>query len=114
MQLFTENCAGCHQVVAQGGVVTGAVAPDLKDATPTQVAEAVRIGPYLMPRFSERQIDARGLDSIVRYVEYAKHPADRGGWAIGHLGPFPEGMVTWLIAAVALVAVALVIGKKLE
>jgi ubiquinol-cytochrome c reductase cytochrome c subunit len=113
MQLFTQNCAGCHQMVGQGGVVTGAVAPDLKDATPTQIAEAVRIGPYLMPRFSPRQISARELDSIVRYVQYVKHPADRGGWAIGHLGPFPEGMITWLVAAVVLVGVATVIGKRL-
>jgi ubiquinol-cytochrome c reductase cytochrome c subunit len=113
MQLFTQSCAGCHQIVGQGGVVTGAVAPDLKDATPTQIAEAVRIGPYLMPRFSPRQIGPRELDSIVRYVQYAKHPSDRGGWAIGHLGPFPEGMITWLVAMAALVGVAILIGKRL-
>ena len=112
MQLFTQNCAGCHQVAAQGGVVTGSVAPDLKDATPTQIAEAVRIGPYLMPSFSERQLGPRELDSIVRYVEYVKHPDDRGGWAIGHLGPFPEGMVTWLVAMAALVGVAMLIGVR--
>jgi ubiquinol-cytochrome c reductase cytochrome c subunit len=114
LRLFTEHCAGCHQVVAEGGVVTGAVAPALENATPAQVAEAVRIGPYLMPRFSERQIGGAGLDSIVRYVQYAKHPDDRGGWAIGHLGPVTEGLVTWLIAAVALVVVALTIGKRLR
>ena len=33
--LFTEHCAGCHQVVAQGGYVTGAVPPPLEDATAT-------------------------------------------------------------------------------
>jgi ubiquinol-cytochrome c reductase cytochrome c subunit len=113
-QLFTEHCAGCHQVVAEGGYVTGAVAPPLEDATSTQVAEAVRIGPYLMPRFSAKQISDRQLDSIVRYVQYAKHPDDRGGWAIGHLGPVPEGLVTWLIAAVVLVAVCVLIGERLR
>jgi ubiquinol-cytochrome c reductase cytochrome c subunit len=114
MELFTQNCAGCHQVAAQGGVVTGAVAPDLKDATPTQIAQAVRIGPYLMPSFSAKQLGPRELDSIVRYVEYVKHPADPGGWAIGHLGPFPEGILTWFVAAVALVAVTMLIGVKLR
>jgi quinol---cytochrome-c reductase cytochrome c subunit len=113
-ELFTDHCAGCHQVVAEGGYVTGAVAPPLEDATATQIAEAVRIGPYLMPHFSTKEISARQLDSIVRYVQYAKHPDDRGGWALGHLGPVPEGLVTWLIAAAALVAVCVVIGERLR
>ncbi len=26
-----------------------------------------------------------------------------GGWALGHLGPVPEGLVTWLLAAAACV-----------
>jgi ubiquinol-cytochrome c reductase cytochrome c subunit len=49
----------------------------------------------------------------VRYVEYAKNPDDRGGWAIGHIGPVPEGLVTWFLAATALVGVCLVLGKRL-
>jgi ubiquinol-cytochrome c reductase cytochrome c subunit len=113
-QLFTEHCAGCHQVAAAGGVVTGARVPPLDRATPTQVAEAVRIGPYVMPAFSTSDISDAQLDSIVRYVEYAKHPDDAGGWGIGHLGPFPEGMVTWLIAALLLVAACVVIGERLR
>lgn len=114
MQLFTNNCAGCHQIAAEGGYVTGAVPPPLEDATSTQIAEAVRIGPFVMPRFSQRQISDRELDSIVRYVQYVKHPDDRGGWAIGHIGPVPEGLVTWFIAMVALVAVCLVVGTRLR
>jgi ubiquinol-cytochrome c reductase cytochrome c subunit len=112
--LFTEHCAGCHQVVAEGGYLTGAIPPPLDAATPTQVAEAVRIGPYVMPRFSRRAITDRQLDSIVRYVEYTKNPDDRGGWALGHVGPIPEGIVTWLIAAAVLVAVCMVIGRRLR
>jgi quinol---cytochrome-c reductase cytochrome c subunit len=112
LKLFTDHCAGCHQIVAQGGYLTGGVAPPLDRATPTQVAEAIRIGPYLMPRFSPRQITPAQVDSIVRYVEYAKSPDDRGGWAIGHIGPVPEGLVTWFLAATALVAVCLVIGRR--
>jgi ubiquinol-cytochrome c reductase cytochrome c subunit len=114
MHLFTDHCAGCHQVVAEGGYVTGAVPPPLEDATATQVAEAVRIGPYVMPRFSRRAISDRQLDSLIAYVEYTKHPDDRGGWALGHLGPVPEGIVTWLLAAAVLVAVCMVIGSRLK
>jgi ubiquinol-cytochrome c reductase cytochrome c subunit len=112
MRLFTDHCAGCHQVAAAGGYLTGARAPKLDQATPTQVAEAVRVGPYLMPRFSQRQISDRQLDSIIRYVEYAKHPDDRGGWSLGHVGPVPEGLVTWWIAMVALVGCCVLFGKR--
>ena len=112
LQLFTSHCAGCHQVVAEGGYVKGAVVPELSQATATQIAEAVRTGPYLMPRFSTKAISDRQLDSIISYVRYAKHPQDPGGWSLGHVGPVPEGLVTWLIAGVVLVALCAVIGER--
>jgi ubiquinol-cytochrome c reductase cytochrome c subunit len=113
-RLFTQNCAGCHQAVAEGGYVVDARVPPLKEATATQVAEAVRVGPYVMPSFSQRQLSDRQLDSIVRYVEWAKHPDDRGGWGIGHIGPVPEGIVAWWIGAAALVALCLLLGRRLR
>jgi ubiquinol-cytochrome c reductase cytochrome c subunit len=112
LQLFTEHCAGCHQVVAEGGYVTGARVPPLKNATPVQIAEAVRIGPYLMPSFPRSQISDRQLDSIIAYVEQAKHPDDAGGWGIGHIGPVPEGMVAWLLAGTALVAACILVARR--
>jgi ubiquinol-cytochrome c reductase cytochrome c subunit len=114
LQLFTQHCAGCHQVVAQGGYVTGAVAPPLGQATPRQIAEAVRIGPWVMPAFSKKTITDKQLDSLVAYVQYAKNPDDRGGWAIGRIGPVPEGIVAWFIAGAVLVATCMVIGKRLR
>ena len=112
--VFTEHCAGCHQIAGEGGIVTGARVPALKQATATQIAEAVRVGPYVMPRSSEREISARELDSLVRYVLYAKDPDDRGGWGLEHLGPIPEGIVAWLLAGGVLLAVARVVGEGLK
>jgi ubiquinol-cytochrome c reductase cytochrome c subunit len=114
LSLFTEHCAGCHQVVAQGGYVTNAVAPPLRQASPVQIAEAVRIGPYLMPRFPVSQITDAQLDSIIAYVQWTKHSDNPGGWSLGRIGPVPEGLVTWLIAAVALVGCCLVIGRRFQ
>jgi ubiquinol-cytochrome c reductase cytochrome c subunit len=113
-ELFTEHCAGCHQVVARGGVVTGGRVPPLQQATATQVAEAVRIGPYVMPRFSRKEISDRELNDIVRYVLWTRSPSDPGGWGLRNLGPFPEGIVTWLIAMVVLVATCVVIGERIK
>jgi ubiquinol-cytochrome c reductase cytochrome c subunit len=111
-RLFTSSCAGCHQIVGAGGMVTRAAVPDLKQATPRDVAEAVRIGPYLMPPFSERQLDRRDLDSLARYVQWTHEPEDRGGWGIGHLGPIPEGMVAWLLGLAALILTIRLIGER--
>jgi ubiquinol-cytochrome c reductase cytochrome c subunit len=93
--LFTEHCAGCHQVVAQGGYVTGAVPPPLVEGgvTATQVAE---------------------LNSIIRYVLWAKSPHHPGGWGINFLGPVPEGLVTWFIALPVLLGFCIVLGRRLK
>jgi quinol---cytochrome-c reductase cytochrome c subunit len=112
LRLFTEHCAGCHQVVAEGGYVTGARVPRIKADTATQIAEAVRIGPYLMPRFSKKAISDRQLNSIIAYVQASKHPVDRGGWGIGHIGPVREGLLTWFVAALALVGLCMLIGER--
>jgi quinol---cytochrome-c reductase cytochrome c subunit len=110
-ELFTDHCSGCHQVVAEGGVLPGAKAPPLDKATPTQVAEAVRIGPYVMPKFPQSAISDAQLNAIIAYVQYAKDPDDAGGWGISHLGPFPEGMITWLLAIPLLLVCCRAIGR---
>jgi ubiquinol-cytochrome c reductase cytochrome c subunit len=114
LHAFTDHCAGCHQIVAEGGYVTGALPPALENATDVQIAEAVRIGPYVMPTFSKAQISDRTLNSIIAYVDYAKHPDDPGGWALGHLGPVPEGLVTWFVAAALALVFCVVIGRRLR
>ena len=94
---FTLNCAGCHQIVARGGITVNAQVPDLQHATPQEIAEAVRMGPYLMPHFDAKQIDQHQLDSIARYILWTHHPPNSGGWGIYNIGPIPEGMVAWFI-----------------
>jgi ubiquinol-cytochrome c reductase cytochrome c subunit len=111
---FTTHCAGCHQELARGGFVTGALVPPLQSATATEIAEAVRIGPYLMPRFSTSQITDAQLNSIIKYVLWTRHPSNRGGWGIGNLGPIPEGLVTWWIAAPLLLLACMSVGRRMR
>ena len=113
-QLFADDCAGCHQIAAEGGYVTGARVPPLDDVNAVEVAEAVRAGPYVMPKFSRRAISDSQLNSIIRYVEYTQHPQDPGGWSIGRIGPVPEGLVAWLVGMVALVGACLLLGRRAE
>ena len=111
---FTLDCAGCHQIVARGGITVNAQVPDLELATPQEIAEAVRMGPYLMPHFDAKQIDQHALDSIVRYVVWTRHPVNAGGWGIYNIGPIPEGIVAWFIGLAALVVVARLIGERMD
>jgi ubiquinol-cytochrome c reductase cytochrome c subunit len=111
-RLFGLDCAGCHTIQGQGGIVTGAIVPSLNQATPTQVAQAIRIGPYVMPRFGPGELSSAQIDSIARYVQSIQHPEDRGGWGIGRIGPIPEGMVAWLLAAAALLLIARLLGER--
>jgi ubiquinol-cytochrome c reductase cytochrome c subunit len=109
-KLFAEHCAGCHQILGQGGMLPGAVVPDLESVKPVDVAEAVRIGPYVMPSFNH--LSRSEVDDLARYVSYTHEPEDHGGWGIGHIGPIPEGMVAWLLAGVALLFTIRLIGER--
>jgi ubiquinol-cytochrome c reductase cytochrome c subunit len=112
--LFADSCAGCHAITGRGGVVPGAIAPALQQATPVQIAEAVRVGPQLMPVYTETQVDQHELDSLTRYVLSTRHLDDAGGWGIGDIGPVPEGLVAWLLAGGALLLVVRMVGERNE
>lgn len=115
-ELYLENCAACHSTTGIGGALTaGAIAPDLRDSTPLEVAEAMLVGPGclegtptcgegegLMPRFdlTDEQINA-----VTRYVLYLQDARNRGGWPAGWVGPVAEGAVAWLIGLLALAVV---------
>ena len=97
-ELYANNCASCHSSAGAGGALGHAVyAPRLDEATPTQVVEAMRIGPGAMPVFGPDLLDDHQVDSIVRYVQYLKSPEDPGGLGLGHLGPLTEGFVAWVV-----------------
>ncbi len=112
--LFMANCAACHGAAASGGSVGyGWVAPSLRNATPTQIAEAVRIGPGVMPRFDSKTLSDRDLNDIMHYAHAlqagAPHP---GGLALGDIGPVAEGAVAWIFGIGILMFVVRKIGTS--
>ncbi len=112
-ELFRANCASCHQAAGKGGALTyGKHAPDLSEATPTQVFEAIRTGPENMPVFSPHQLSDDQAVAIAKYVKFVTSPPDPGGAGLGHLGPIPEGLVIWLIGMTGVAAAALWIGSR--
>ena len=101
-KLFIDNCASCHGTVGQGDSVgANNVAPALGSATVFQVAEAIRAGPSVMPRFGRDVLSDRDVNDIARYVNYVQTAGggrgdiDAGGFSLEHLGPVAEGFVAW-------------------
>ncbi|HEV2440444.1 MAG TPA: c-type cytochrome [bacterium] len=110
-QIFAANCAPCHATAGQGAAVgEGADAPDLYEASPVEIAEAVRIGPDPMPAFDPGIIGQHDLDSLVRYVMFLRTPPDPGGFSLGHLGPVAEGFIAWIVGFAGLVVIIRLIG----
>lgn len=98
-ELFRLNCAACHAWAGEGGALLRRTAPSVLPATDVQVAEAIRVGPSQMPAFGLAALTDEQVASVVAYVRYLQDPRNRGGLALGHLGPFAEGAVA--LAAVA-------------
>ncbi len=112
--LFALNCAGCHTITGAGdALASGAYAPSLHQATPTQVAEAIRTGPANMPRFNSGNISDAHLNDIVKYVTQGiQRPNNAGGWGLGGVGPVAEGFIGLLIGVGLLVLASLWIGER--
>ena len=109
--LFRLQCASCHAWAADGGALVNREAPALHEATPVQVAEAIRVGPGQMPAFGAAALTDEQVASVVAYVRYLNHPDDRGGTPLQHLGPFAEGAVA-LLGVVALLVFTRWIGER--
>lgn len=116
--LFARHCAVCHGAGGNGSSVGFSnVAPSLMHATSFQVAEAIRAGPEVMPRFGPDVLNDRDVDDIVRYVNLLQTQAgrfdgeDAGGIGLGHVGPVAEGFIAWLFGIGALVFLCRRIGS---
>ncbi len=111
--LFAANCAACHGASGDGGSLGyGLNAPALHDASETQIAEAIRIGPGTMPAFDSTTISDGGVESIIRYVGWLQMSAKQpGGFPLAG-GPVTEGLVGWLFGLGALLIVIRLIGTK--
>lgn len=111
--LYRENCQACHSATGAGGALSyGRAAPALASSTPEQIGGAVRSGPGPMPRFGPEILDEQELNSVARYIEYLEEPDDRGGLALGRLGPIPEGFMIWVGGLGALLVAAWWMGKR--
>ena len=113
--LFALNCAACHTITGAGDALAfGTNAPSLQDkkVTAQQVAEAVRIGPANMPRFSGNLSDSQVRDIVAYVTTYIQHPTNPGGAGLGGVGPVAEGFIALLLGVGGLALICFWIGER--
>lgn len=109
-RLFVANCAACHGATGAGNAIGGGFsAVNLHQATPTQIVEAIRIGPGAMPRFKFSPTDEA---AIVAYVQSLHEQPSPGGLDIGGFGAVAEGFIAIGVGLVLLVLVAVFVGRR--
>lgn len=113
-ELWRRNCAACHQLAGQGGVLLEDVEiPSIASSSPQVIADAVRAGPQSMPAFDEATVSEQDLAEMTLFItRELQRPTDPGGWAAGHFGPFAEGAVVWLIGIPGVLLGAVWIGRR--
>ena len=112
-QLWLNTCSSCHGAAAVGDSVGGGqIAPSLEDSTDVQIAEAIRIGPGVMPRFSEETYDAYEVDSIAAYIDHLRESDNPGGFGLGRVGPVTEGLAAFVVGLGIVLLVIRLTGTK--
>lgn len=111
LELYQLNCAACHGPTGDGGTA-GALAwtPRLQHYDAQVVADAVRVGPFEMPRFSADVLADEDVGDIVAFL----HEVDEEPGTLlfpGELNPvFASGFGA--VLAFAVLALVLVVAGK--
>jgi ubiquinol-cytochrome c reductase cytochrome c subunit len=112
-EIFRINCAMCHNFAGAGGALTrGKYAPNLRDATPEHIYEAMVTGPQSMPVFNDANLTPEAKQKVISYIQAQKNETSVGGLSLGNLGPVPEGLFAWVFGLGILIACSVWLGKK--
>lgn len=76
-ELYVRHCAACHGSTGRGGVSAGGTAVRaVRGVEAVAIAEAIRVGPFRMPRFDADVLDDEDVADIASYVaEMTARPA---------------------------------------
>lgn len=111
--LYRLNCAACHSATGAGTAIGGGRrAPSMRSVSPTEIGEAILVGPGAMPVFSS--LDAQDIDDIAAYIVTLQEEGTTDATKFGGAGPAAEGLAAWLLALVPLVAFTRWIGSPKE
>ena len=114
-EVYETNCIACHSPFGRGIAVSqNDIAPALNAAEPIEIAEAIRVGPGVMPLFSDRTLTEEDVDSVITYIEFLRERPNPGGLTAGRSGPVTEGIIAWVVGIGGLLVVAYFFGERRE
>lgn len=114
MKLYLTNCAHCHSWSGAGGALTdGRWAPEIHDASPREIYEAMVSGPGAMPMFSDGAITPEEKHELISYVKTLQAEPNAGGvFDLDRIGQVAEGFIGWVVGLALIVACAIWITAK--
>ena len=112
-RLFQLNCAACHVASGAGAAIGGGrEAPNLVESTPTEIGEAILVGPGAMPVFGT--FSEQDINSVAAYILDLQEQETTAARDFGGAGPVAEGLAAWLLALLPLIALTRWIGTPHE
>lgn len=114
MRLYLTNCAHCHSWSGAGGALTdGRWAPELDEASPRDIYEAMIVGPGAMPVFNDDTISPEDKQALISFVKNLQDEPNAGGpFSLDRVGQVAEGFIGWTIGISLIVACAIWITAK--
>lgn len=99
--VWNTNCAHCHGAAGDGGVAgAGAWTPSVNDKSARVIAESIRVGPFQMPVFTDRQISDEEIGDVVAYMNEVDQEPGTPIFGLVELNPvYASGFVALLAAA---------------
>lgn len=112
-ELYRLNCAACHVASGAGAPIGGGRhAPNVLEATPTEIAEAIVVGPGSMPVFGS--FTDQDTADVAGYIRQLAAQRPTGARDFGGAGPAAEGLAAWLLALAPMIALTRWIGSPKE
>lgn len=111
--LYRLNCAACHVTSGSGAAIGGGrEAPPLTSSTPTQIGEAILVGPGAMPVFDT--FSSADINDVAAYIRELQEQETTAPDDFGGAGPVAEGLAAWLLGLLPLLALTRWIGTPHE
>jgi ubiquinol-cytochrome c reductase cytochrome c subunit len=110
-EIYAANCAQCHGSTGAGGVAgAGAWTPPVIDRDAVAIAEAIRVGPFEMPRFAEEQISDQEVGDVAEFLHFV---GEEQGTPLGlvELNPVYASGFAFLFAVVILLSALWIAGR---
>ena len=110
-EVYAANCAQCHGSTGAGGVAgAGAWTPPVIDLDAVAVAEAIRVGPFEMPRFGEEQISDQEVGDVAAFLDFV---GEEQGTPLGfvELNPVYASGFAFVFAVVILLSALWIAGR---